>query len=332
MMSKSDVYYHNNVMSPKLLQKVTQEVLNIDWCIPPAGIPGNHPPRYVAALGDGSNISSKNNKIFYSYPRNFPKTTSYPLFQCAKNSSAHYKMKKIPKNLCYLIKIIRNLVQQSYNNTAINVNDMFNVCVCNFYTEDNHQISDHRDDERWLQYNELDANGQPFASIIASLTIYPEDIPNVLRKFQIYDDNIQKWITNDLEHNSILLFSNHRHRAPKVTKGNSCKRINITFRTLAPGLLGLVGYGNFYRYMSIPYKISCVNTKHIDQSQQFIQSAINSNNFNNRFAYDPNIPIIEEDEEERKLLKARKKEGKEQYLPKYVKSLCTVENYTNFET
>ena len=59
MMSKSDVHYHNDVMSPDLLQKVTQEVLNIDWCIPPAGIPGNHPPRYVAALGDGSKISSK---------------------------------------------------------------------------------------------------------------------------------------------------------------------------------------------------------------------------------------------------------------------------------
>ena len=30
-------------------------------------------------------------------------------------------------------------------------------------------------------------------------------------------------------------------------------RINLTFRTILPGLIGRVGYGNFYRYMSIPY-------------------------------------------------------------------------------
>ena len=43
---------------------------------------------------------------------------------------------------------------------------MFNVCVCNFYTEDRHKIADHRDDERWLQFNQLDDKNNPFASII----------------------------------------------------------------------------------------------------------------------------------------------------------------------
>ena len=319
------MYYETNVMPSRLLEKVVQEVKNLPWSRPPAGIPGNYPPRYVAALGDGSNVSSKANKVFYKKQPNFPDTTCYPIFQCAKNSSAHYRMNKIPPNLVRLITILRQLVKKNYGDNAINTNDMFNVCVCNFYTEDSHQIADHRDDERWLAFNEINS-GKLSASIIASLTIYPDEIPDNLRRFQIYDESEgeNKWKTLHLQHNSILFFSNHRHRAPAVIKSSSCKRINITFRTLSTGLLGLTGYGNFYRYMSIPYQITYVDPK------QFVQSAIDSNNFNNRLCYDPNIVMISADDSERKILKDRFKNSIDISLNCYVSQLCTVENYQFF--
>lgn len=329
-MTLSSVHYETDVMPPELLKKVVQEVKNIQWCRPPAGIPGNYPPRYTAALGDGSHVSTKANKVFYKKQPNFPNITSYPLFQCAKNSSAHYQMNKIPPNLVRLISILRQLVKKNYGENAININDMFNVCVCNYYTQDNHQIADHRDDERWLAFNELN-NGTLSASIIASLTIYPDEIPDTLRRFQIYDDNvgIEQWTTMELEHNSIVFFSNHRHRAPAVKRGASCKRINITFRTLSSGLLGLTGYGNFYRYMSIPYQITYVDPRHFEHSKQFVQSVIDSNNFNNRLCFDPNIVMIRADDSERKILKKRYKNSIDVSLNRYVSQLCTVENYAS---
>jgi len=328
-MTLPKIYYINNVMSPELLSKVIKEIKNIQWARPPAGIPGNYPPRYVGVLGDGSNVSSKGNKIFYKKQSNFSNTTSYPLFQCAKNSSAHYKMNKIPPNLVKLITILRQLIKKNYGNDAININDMFNVCVCNFYTEDNHQIADHRDDERWLTFNEIN-NGNLSASIIASLTIYINKIPNNLRRFQIYNDINGKWDTFYLEHNSILFFSNHRHRAPPVIKQSSCQRINITFRTLSKNLLGLIGYGNFYRYMSIPYMITYVNSKHYEYSKQFIESAINSNKFNNRKCFDPNIIITKADDTKRKIQKINYKNSINIKLNSYIHQLCTVENYSMF--
>lgn len=332
-MSHSNIYYQPNIMDSLLLKQVILDVKNIKWSRPPSGIPGNLPPRYVAALGDGSKIFTNKKKVIYIKPKNYPNITSYPIFQCAKNSSAHYKMNKIPKNLCKLIGILRNLVKDRYKNNAINVDNMFNVCVCNLYTDDSHQIADHRDDERWLEFNELDNNNIPYASIIASLTLYlHSNINSQLRRFQIYDDENKKWITKYLEHNSILLFSNHRHRAPVASKGQSSYRINITFRTLSPGILGLTGYGNFYRYMSIPFKIVCVNNNHLNHCKHFINSAIHANKFNNTNTFQENILFIMDKDDSRKEIKQKIiKENKIQ-LPKYVLPLCSVENCINFFT
>lgn len=324
-------YYHQNVMNGRLLRNVIREVLDIDWCIPPSGIPGNNPPRYVAALGDGRSIQKIGKKIMYIRPKNFPSTTSYPLYQCAKNSSAEYTMKRIPNNLSKLILVLRDLVRKSYGKKVIDVEKMFNVCVCNYYTEDRHQISGHCDDERWLKFNQLDTNDKPFASIIASLTLYIGDIPDKLRNFEIYDDINRKWLKHDLHHNSILLFSNHKHRAKHVGKrGISCRRINITFRTLARGLLGLTGYGNFYRYMSIPNKINYISEKHLEQSKYFIESAKKANIFNRRHCYNENIQLIKVDNDARKAEKVELRKRNTDSLPRYVKPLCTVENYRRF--
>ena len=240
-------------------------------------------------------------------------------------------MQEFPKSIQSMVLHLRTMVAKIYGNKAINIDSMFNVAVCNYYTEDRHQISAHKDDERWLELNELDKSNNPCASIIASLTMYVDEIPDILRKFEIYNETDKKWISHPLEHNSVIFFSNHQHRAKNIGKrGKSCKRINLTFRTLSPGLLGLTGYGNFYRYMSIPHTISCVNDKHIVYSSKFIESSINSNLFIGKSIFTENIVIEKVSNEYRKQLKSNIIEKYNINLPRYIKSLCTVENYVNF--
>ena len=320
------IFYENNVMDPKMLSKVISESLEIPWCLPPAGIPGNHPPRNVGVLGDGSTIKHRKNKLYYSKPENYPIVTSYPLYQCAKNSSAIYKMRPISKYISKLILHLRTLVKKHYRENVINVDKMFNVVVCNYYTQDRHQISAHCDDERWLEKNQLNSEGIPSASIIASLSLYVDQIPETLRNFEIFDSDKNSWEKYNLEHNSILFFSNHKHRAKSIgKKGHSCKRINLTFRTLTTGLLGLTGYGNFYRYMSLPYQIKCRKQKHVESSRNFQTSIENSNTFHGKNKFQ-SVDIISCNQNTNE----KKTNSFYQKLPRYVKSLCTLENCTNF--
>ena len=82
---------------------------------------------------------------------------------------------------------LRELVREKYGDKATNIDKMFNIAICNFYTEREHKINEHRDDERWLEFNELDSQGNPCASIvIASMTFYPDnDDPGYYRNFEI---------------------------------------------------------------------------------------------------------------------------------------------------
>ena len=60
---------------------------------------------------------------------------------------------------------------------------MFNIAICNFYTEKEHRINEHRDDERWLEKNFI-KNDKLDSSIIASFTLYPDDQnPSYHRRF-----------------------------------------------------------------------------------------------------------------------------------------------------
>lgn len=204
----------------------------------------------MEALLLGDYLKPKHKKI-----STYPKTVSYPLYQCSKNSYASYTMLPISNIFSKIILQLRDLVRETYYDRVIDIDSMFNVIVCNYYTVDSHQISDHRDDERWLKFNELDNSSNPEASIIASLTFYVDYEPYILRNFEIYNENTNSWNKYQLRHNPLVLFSNHRYRTKCIGKrGKSCKRVNLTFRTLTSGLLGLTGYGNFYRYMSIPKK------------------------------------------------------------------------------
>ena len=328
----TNIFYKENVFNNS--NAIVKESINLPWCKPPSGIPGNNPPRNVCVLGDGSSIVGTIDHPKHKKYCRYPKNVSYPLYQCAKNSYASYTMRPIPNTFSKIILQLRDIVRATYQDKVIDVDSMFNVIVCNYYTEDSHQISDHRDDERWLKFNELDSCGNPVASIIASLTFYVDDEPSILRNFEIYDDNTNRWNKYQLRHNSLVLFSNHRHRAKCIGKrGKSCKRINLTFRTLTTGLLGLTGYGNFYRYMSIPKKIFLSSKNSHDIVTHFYKSIEFSNNFNKNNYY-TDIDIIKIDEN---LIKERKEEVRKIYLklgepdlPRYVKSLCTLNNYINY--
>lgn len=304
-----NINYCKDFLEPEVLQKVGQDACNLDWCIPPAGIPGNHPPRNVAVLG-------------------CPDTTThvyYPLFQTAKSCYAKYSMKPFTDNLNSLVLLLRNKVKELYGSNATNIERMFNVAVCNYYTEDRHQIAAHRDDERWLERNMSDSS-----SLIASFTYYVDEVPSKLRNFEIFDNSASKWTSYNLEHNSIIFFSNHLHRAKPIGKRSpSCRRINITFRTLAPGLLGLTGYGNFHRYMSLPIEIGIFKSDKLEtQIKQFSKCAENSNKFLGKQRFITDIPVKYFDKEERSKLK--KSMNKVIDLPRYIKPLCSLENIYHY--
>lgn len=335
MSDSNNIQYCKDFLDPNLLQKVGIDALKFDWCIPPAGIPGNHPPRNVAVLGNGSNVTQMKNGRIMKIRSKYPETVCYPLFQCAKICYGKYTMKPFTHHMNKLVLLLRKRATELYGDKLVNVNRMFNVAVCNYYTEDRHQISGHRDDERWLEKNIIGKDSETESSLIASFTYYVDEIPHTLRKFEIYDDTKKKWQNFNLEHNSIIFFSNHLHRAKAVGKKSpSCKRINITFRTLAPGLLGLTGYGNFHRYMSLPSEIGIFSSEKLErQIQQFNKCTDESNQFLGKQQFITNIPVKYFDKEERK---ARKKSVQQVLknrgieLPRYIKSLCSLENYEYF--
>ena len=318
-------------MDPELLHNVIEESKNLPWCKPPAGIPGNNPPRNVCVLGNGDTIVGTIKSPKYKKTIGFPKNVSYPLYQSAKSSCGIYQMRPIPINISKLVLSLRNYVKQFYNTSAVDIDSMFNVVVCNYYTEDSHQISDHRDDERWLKFNEIN-QGKKTSSIIASVTLYVDDIPSKLRNFEIYNETDNCWNKYDLDHNSIIFFSNHRHRAKCIGKrGVSCKRINLTFRTLTNGLLGLTGYGNFYRYMSLPHKIILNRNHKQELIRHFYDSIKYSNSFNRNEVYSNDIIIeyidLHKYKEQRETLRIKYINLDLIDLPRYVKPLCTNTNY-----
>ncbi len=329
----NSIFYQDDCLDSNLLGRLGPTLLKLPWCRPPSGIPGNRTPRNVAVLGDGSNVKLNSlGKISIQNSRPFGKTVAYPLFQSSKDCSGLYKTNKFTPEIAEVILTLRKLVKKKYGKKVINVDKMFNIAICNFYTEKEHKINEHRDDERWLEFNELDKNGKPCASIIASMTFYPDsDNPGYYRNFEIFDEDKNSWQKITLKHNSLLLFSNHRHRCKGVPKRKeNVRRINITFRTITSGLLGFVGYSNFYRYMSIPYAISFTENKYSrERVELFKNAARDANTFNKAILFkSDNIQIKTTSKELDKTLK--KADNNYNNLPRYVKSLCSVYNIKNY--
>ena len=319
------VHYTDNAIPSDIYDNVISEIKSLNWCRPPSGIPGNRTPRNVAVLGDGTNIVKTDTGIDHVSGHIPTSTFAYPLFQTSKNCSAIYESNPIPDYISQFIICLRDSVRSFYGDTVIDVDNMFNVVVCNYYTEHSHQINAHRDDERWLSHNQLGSDGKPCASIIASLTIYPDDPnPTHLRRFEIHNDDTGEWQSHDLQHNSVIFFSNHNHRAKSLSKRvDNVRRFNLTFRTVAPGLLGNVGYSNFYRYMSIPVKIMLIDgDKDKGKDQYYIDAAHDSNRFNDRDTFSPDITVEYISRDEYDLTRSNHL-SKLSELPRYVKPLCS---------
>ena len=83
------------------------------------------------------------------------------------------------------------------------------MAICNLYTEKQHKISAHRDDERWLALNELDENKNRVILLLQALLfiLIETNIKSdcYIRDFQIWNDKTNKWITIPLENRSLSL-------------------------------------------------------------------------------------------------------------------------------
>lgn len=316
------INYNSCVFDSDEYSTFKSEMLNLNWCRPPSGIPGNKTPRYVSVLGDADG--------------KYGNTIAYPMFQTCKDCSNVYKLNPMSNNLQNLTKKLKKMVKDVYGRYAINVDSMFNVAVCNYYTQPQHKINAHRDDERWLDKNELDINGNPIASIIASFTLYPDfeydEQPGYFRKFEIYDDQDGRWNEIELKNNSILFFSNHQHRCKELSKKyKNIRRINVTFRTITTGLLGMIGFSNFYRYMSLPIELHFNKSKYsTDKVDYFINSIIESNKFNGSECFTKNLKIFISDKKNT----GNQKKLNIDYLnlPRYVKPLCSSYNLTKYSS
>lgn len=335
----NSTYYTDNAIPRDLYNRVLREAQSLPWCRPPSGIPGNRTPRNVAVLGDGADIYSSSSQSGTQTPylknsRNMTNEVVYPMFQSCKDCSAHYKTRPITPAICELIQHFRQLVQINFGDSVDDVDKMFNIAICNFYTEKDHKINEHRDDERWLIRNQRNSRGELSASLIASLTLYPDygydEQPEYTRNFGIYNDDKCKWEDIKLKHNSVMFFSNHKHRCKGVPKKcPNIPRINITFRTITKGLLGYVGFSNFYRYMSIPYKLTFTESKYSkDRVDLFITEAKKANTFNSDNYYSENIYVDSANKANDKLIKSVSTEYNS--LPRYVKPLCSTKVILNY--
>ena len=332
-------YYTDNAIPRELYTRLLCEARSLPWCRPPSGIPGNRTPRNVAVLGDGSTVYSNcsqsgESSACLKMKRDIPDEVVYPMFQSCKDCSAHYKTRPLTPAISELILHLRAIVRKQFRETVVNVDEMFNIAICNYYTEKDHKINEHRDDERWLTHNQLDSSGNPCASIIASLTLYPEckydEQPEYLRNFGIYNDDKKKWEDINLKHNSVMFFSNHKHRCKGVPKrAPNVPRINITFRTITKGLLGFVGYSNFYRYMSIPFKLTFTEGKFSRERVNLFKNEANeANEFNSKYLYSDEIIVDSANKSKDKSDKLSSSEYN--ILPRYVKPLCSASNIRNY--
>ena len=52
----TNIFYKKNVFNSSILDTIVEKSIDLPWCKPPSGIPGNNPPRNVCVLGDGSTI------------------------------------------------------------------------------------------------------------------------------------------------------------------------------------------------------------------------------------------------------------------------------------
>ena len=247
-----------------------QQLLDLDTCLKnmkwwsgmPGGFGTNSPKRLVNSFGDGSKINDDG--IVYGPGI---RKTYWTSKITARDYSLHTKTEKMPTALASLVPFFRKCFLEDRPEASISHNT-FNIAVCNYYTDPDHYIAAHTDDNIWYP-KECD-EGCAFAS----LTFYPEGEPEDdedLARFQIFEDG--KWKHVHLHNGDITIVPGGvKHRVlphKKSRKQNFKPRINITFRSTFSRtenpLMHLMAVSNHARY----YRPPCGLTTSSVTSQTF---------------------------------------------------------------
>lgn len=231
-------------------EPIRDKIKNSAWNYKiPGGFLTNFPQRKVNVYGDGKCINDKGK--LYGHGWEF---TQWTASINSSNISLGTESVEIPPFLSALVPEMRRMFLSSFSNVVITDNT-FNLCVCNYYIEPTMGISAHRDGDIWYPV-ECDEG-----AVFASLTIYPDGIPERYARFQVKLDG--KWEQVDLPDMSVLIMnSDIEHRVmPYLQRDIKFfkPRINITFRSTynvnKNPLLHAMSIANHNRYYRIPSKI-----------------------------------------------------------------------------
>ena len=242
--------YENDYLNLQELSDLDTYTKNMKWW---SGMPGgfgtNSPKRLVNSFGDGAEIDSNGNVSPIGI-----KKTYWTAKITARDYSLHTKTEQMPSALANIVPHLRRIFKEEYP-TATITNNTFNIAVCNYYTDPDHYIAAHTDDNIWYP-KECD-EGCAFAS----LTMYPEGEPaddNDLGRFQIFKDG--KWHNLHLHDGDVSIIpGNVKHRVlpHKKSRRQFFKpRINITFRSTFKRednpLMHIMAVSNHARYYRPP--------------------------------------------------------------------------------
>lgn len=277
----------NDNIEANKLDKFVKTVENSVWYQGnPGGFVTNSPKRQVNAYGDGSSYSNDCDISTNGWPY-----TCWTAKMSQNNITLVSKPEKLPQEFVDIIPDLRSLFKQTFVDANISDNT-FVMCVCNLYSDPDHYIAAHTDDNTWYP---VECDQGP---VFASVTLYPQGEPKKLARFQIKKDNV--WTDIELKHKSVMIMpSNIEHR---VMKYKNCDRqyfkprINITFRSIYSKkenpLMNAMAVSNHTRYYGKPIELIFPHT--IDkQTKHDIKQAYVS--FCNKYNLDIKVKICKED-------------------------------------
>lgn len=261
-------------MSASEILTLEREASNMHWN---QGIPGgfihNTPQRLVNAFGDGSGYDDNSSSIGHSWKNGYWTAAVHQ-----SDVTLVTPTEQIPLWLQKLGIHCRNVASDKYNISMST--HSFNLAVCNMYSEQNHEIAAHTDDNEWY------AKDLPEGPMFASLTLYPTTKPKSVEeyaRFEVFIDN--QWHHFALPHASILLMPScipHRVRpAGKVVH----PRINVTLRSVpsveSDPFNSLRGVSNHARYYRLPKKMLIPKDKEVAGHVQALKDAFDKCATNN---------------------------------------------------
>jgi hypothetical protein len=244
------VYDMNKCIDSNKLNQFVNKVSNSSWYQGnPGGFVTNSPKRQVNTYGDGSSYNNDCTPHNNGWPY-----TCWTAKMSQNNISLVSKPESLPQEFINIIPELRSLFKETYNDASITENT-FVMCVCNLYSDPDHYIAAHTDDNTW--YPSECSEGPVFASV----TLYPNGEPEKLARFQIKRDNM--WTDIELKHKSVMIMpSNIEHRVMKYKKCDIKyfkPRINITFRSIyskeKDPLMNAMAVSNHTRYYGKPMKL-----------------------------------------------------------------------------